>query len=284
MVNSHGRFVWYELMTTDMEAAKAFYAKVVRWGTQDASMPGMAYTLFTAGESSVCGLMELSEDARNMGAKPSWIGYVGVNDVDATADRIRHLGGAVHVPPKDIPKISRFSVVADPQMATLALLKWLKPGQEQHAELGTPGRVGWHELLAADWEKALAFYGELFGWEKAEADVGAMGTYQLFSAGGQTIGGMVTKPPMVPVPFWLYYFNVGDIDAAAKRVKAGGGQILNGPLEVPDGSWIVQCTDPQGAMFALEGKRSYNAIVFFKPVASHDTSDARFGLRKRPVD
>ena len=138
-ISSHGRFVWYELMTTDVEAAKAFYADVVGWGTQDASMPGMAYTMFTAGSASVSGLMDLPEDARKMGARPSWIGYVGVNDVDATADRIEQLGGTVYVPPKDIPNISRFSVVADPQMATLALFKWLKPGQEQPAELEHAG-------------------------------------------------------------------------------------------------------------------------------------------------
>jgi len=80
------------------------------------------------------------------------------------------------------------------------LVKGLKPGQAQSAELGKPGCVSWHELLAADWEKAFAFYGELFGWQKADADIGPVGTYQLFSAGGQTIGGMFTKPPMVPVP------------------------------------------------------------------------------------
>jgi predicted enzyme related to lactoylglutathione lyase len=137
--------------------------------------------------------------------------------------------------------------------------------------------VSWHELLAADWEKAFAFYGELFGWQKADADIGPMGTYQLFSAGGQTIGGMFTKPPMVPVPFWLYYFSIGDIDAAAERVKAGGGQILEGPLEVPGGSWIARCTDPQGAIFALEGNRSHKAIGNFERVVSRDPSDARCG-------
>ena len=83
-----------------------------------------------------------------------------------------------------------------------------------------------------------------------------MGTYQLFSTGGQPIGGMFTKPPMVPVPFWLYYFNIGGIDAGAERVKAGGGRILNGLMEVPGGSWIVRCGDPQGAMFALVGNRA----------------------------
>jgi predicted enzyme related to lactoylglutathione lyase len=280
MANSHGRFVWYELMTTDAEAAKAFYAEVVGWGTQDAAMPGMAYTLFTAGGASVSGLMDLPQDARKLGFKPSWLGYVGVNDVDAAADRIKQLGGALHVPPKDIPDISRFSVALDPQMATIALLKWLEGGQEQPAELDAPGRVAWHELLAADWEKAFAFYRELFGWQKADADTGAGGTYQLFSAAGQTIGGMFTKPSTVPVPFWLYYFNIGDIDLAMKRVKAGSGQILNGPIEVPGDRWIVQCTDPQGAIFALVGKRSHNGIGYFERVASREPSDARFGLRR----
>jgi len=134
--------------------------------------------------------------------------------------------------------------------------------------LDARGRVGWHELLAADCEKAFAFYAELFGWQKADADTGAMGTYQLFSAGGQTVGGMFTKPAMEPVPFWLYYFNVGDIDLAIRRVKTGGGAILNGPIEVPGDRWIVQCTDPQGAIFALEGKRSHNGIGYFERVAS----------------
>ena len=264
MVSSHGRFVWYELTTTDMEAAKAFYAEVVGWGTRDASMPGMPYTVFTAGEASVSGLMDLPKDARKLGERPSWIGYVSVNDVDATADRIKHLGGAVHVQPQDILNISRFSVVADPQMATLALFKWQQPpAQEQPISLRTPGRVGWHELFAADWEKAWPFYSELFGWQKAEAETGAAGAYQLFSAGGQTIGGMTTKPPMMPVPLWLYYFNVGDIDAAVKRVKAGGGQVLSGPTSVPEGNLIVQCTDPQGAIFALVG---HNGVGYFERV------------------
>jgi uncharacterized protein len=264
MANSHGRFVWYELATTDMEAAKTFYAEVVGWGTQDASMPGVAYTLFTAGGASVSGLMALPEEARASGFRPSWLGYVGVDDVDAAAERIKTLGGAVHVPPKEIPNISRFSIAVDPQMATIALFKWLKGGQEPPADLDAPGRVGWHELLAADWETAFAFYREVFGWQKAQADTGAVGTYQMFSAGGETIGGMFTKPAMEPVPFWLYYFNVGDIDVAIRRVKAGGGTILYGPIEVPGKRWIARCTDPQGAIFALAGKRSHNGIGYFE--------------------
>jgi uncharacterized protein len=274
VADSHGRFAWYELITTDVAAARTFYTKVMGWSALDASVPGGSYTLFTAGNAAVSGLMELSEDARRMGGTPTWVGYVGVSDVDATAERIKHLGGAVLVPPTSVPNISRFAIFADPQSARLALFKWLRPGHQQPADPGAPGRVGWHELLAADWETALAFYGEVFGWQRADADIGDMGTYQQFSAGGQTIGGMLTKPPEMPAPFWLYYFNIDDLDPAAQRVKAGGGQILDGPFEVPGGSWIVQCTDPQGAMFALEGRRGDKPLGYFERV-SRDPSDPR---------
>ena len=260
MVDTPARFAWYELMTTDIAAAKAFYAEVVGWGTQDASTPDLAYSLFTAEGASVSGLMELPQDARKMGATPRWMGYVGCSDVDATAEQITRLGGAVYVAPTD-SNVGRIAVVADPQMVSLALVTGLKPGQPQPAELDRPGRVGWHELLAVDGEKAFAFYREIFGWQKAETETGAMETYQLFAAGGQTIGGMFTKRPIEPFPYWLFYFNVGDIDAAVQRVKSAGGRIFEGPFEVPEGSWIVRCIDPQGAIFALQGKRRPDAIA-----------------------
>jgi uncharacterized protein len=280
MAHSHGRFAWYELATTDMESARAFYSDVLGWGTQDVPASGLAYTLFTAAGAAVSGLMELPKEATASGLRPSWLGYVGVDDVDAAANRIEELGGAVHVPPTEIPNVSRFSIAVDPQMATIALLKWLNGGQQQPAELDAPGRVGWHELLAADWEQAFAFYRELFGWQKAQTDTGAVGTYQLFSARGETIGGMYTKPAMEPVPFWLYYFNVGDIDVAIKRVKADGGTILEGPIEVPGSRWIVRCTDPQAAIFALMGKRSHNGIGYFERLPSRNPSSAGFGVRR----
>ena len=162
VVDFYGHFVWYELITTDPEAAKIFYANVVGWDIGEVSMPGTAYTLFSFEETSVGGLLNLPKDARNKGAKPHWIGYVGVDDVDATTDRIKQLGGYVHVSPTNIPNVGRFSIVADPQMATLALLETLQPSQDRHVDSDTLGHVGWKELLAADLEKALAFYGELF--------------------------------------------------------------------------------------------------------------------------
>ena len=275
MVNSHGRFAWYELITTEAEAARRFYTNVMGWVAWDASVPGKAYTLLIAREAPVSGLVELPEEARRLGARPSWVGYVGVSDVDAAAEQITRLGGSVLIPPTDVADISRFSIFADPQSASLALFKWRRPGRERSAEADEPGGVGWHELLASDPEQALAFYGALFGWEQADAELSETEAYRLFSVAGQTIGGMLAKPASVPAPCWLYYFNVGDIDAAVKRVAAAGGVILNGPLEIPGGTWIVQCADPQGAIFALEGTRRPRAVGYFERVPSGNAGIGR---------
>ena len=255
MTTTHGRYTWYELMTTDTKAAKVFYGKVLGWGTQEMPNPAMPYTLFTLAERPVAGLMTLPEQARAMGAPPSWVGYVGVDDVDATTQEITRLGGKIYMKPTDIPEVGRFAVVADPQGATFALLTRTDPAQGQAAP-GTPGRAGWHELMAVDWEQAFAFYSKLFGWQKGEpVNMGEMGTYQLFTIGGEAIGGMFNKPPMLPVPFWLYYFNVADIEAAGRRITAAGGRVMMGPHQVPTGSWIIHAQDPQGAMFALVGPK-----------------------------
>ncbi|HEY2137243.1 MAG TPA: VOC family protein, partial [Xanthobacteraceae bacterium] len=181
-------------------------------------------------------------------------GYVGVDDVDAGAALAKQAGGAIRHGPDDIPGVGRFATVTDPHGASITLFKGTSETPPPTA--GTPGDVGWRELHAGDLAGDLPFYERLFGWTKAEAfDMGPMGTYQLFAIGGVPSGGMMTKTKELPLPLWLYYFNVDDIDAATARVKDHGGQVLFGPQDVPGGSWIVQCRDPQGAMFALLGPR-----------------------------
>src|SRR5260370_3074079 len=123
--------------------------------------------------------MDLPEEARKMGARQRWMGYVGVDDAGVTSDRIKRLGGAVYVPPTNT-NIGRISVVADPQAATLALIEGpKKPGRQQPAELDGPGHVGWHELLAADWAKASAFYRQLFDLQKTSPASVPANTHQL---------------------------------------------------------------------------------------------------------
>ena len=250
MPTSIETFVWYDVMTTDTGAAAAFYRRAIGWDARDAGAADRPYTLFSTGAAMVAGLMPIPDHAE--GAPPMWMGYIGVGDVDAYAGKVKAAGGAVHRAPEDIPGIGRFAVVADPGGAAFILFKGSNGAAPPPAPPMTPGRVGWHELRAGDGDAAFAFYSGLFGWTKAEAvDMGPLGTYQTFAAGGAPIGGMMTKTPETPSPSWLYYFTVDALDAAVERVTRGGGRLCQGPVQVPGGSWIAECTDPQGAAFAM---------------------------------
>jgi predicted enzyme related to lactoylglutathione lyase len=247
MSSSHGSFVWYELMTSDPKAAEAFYRRVIGWDGEKIALPHLSYTMFTSTEAPTGSTAQADATAR-----PGWLGYVAVDDVDVGAARAIDTGGAVRRQPTDIPDAGRFAVISDPQGGTLALFKPLPDGRVTPMPLKSLGSVGWHELHAGDRVAALAFYSGLFGWTKGRSlDMGEMGIYQMFDHGAEAIGGMMTKPSTIPSPFWLFYFNVEAIQPAITRVGEAGGQILNGPHQVPGGSWIVQGLDPQGGLFAL---------------------------------
>jgi uncharacterized protein len=256
MSNAH--FAWYELLTTDMAEAERFYGSVLGWDAHDAATSKFAYSVFNTGASPVGGLMELPQEERSVGATPRWIGYVVVDDLDLTVDRLKLLGGAVYVPPTET-NIGRIAIVADPQKATFALAQGLKHDLSR-LEIVELGGVVWHELLAGEWRAAFAFYHELFGWQRTQSDSGSPEPYQLLSAGDQTIGGMFTKLPFAPIPFWLYYFSVPDIAVATDRVMAGGGRTVQGPNQIPDAGWIAWCVDPQGAMFALQAASNRSGV------------------------
>lgn len=243
-------FFWYELMTTDLAAAEKFYPAVVGWTTEEFPQPDMRYVVVSAGQTGVGGLMTIPKEAAAMGAVPAWVGYIKANDIDAQTAAAAKAGGAVHRAPQEIPGVGRFSVVADPQGAIYMLLQ--PDGADQPpASPMTAGHVGWAELMAADWEKAFDFYAGLYGWTKGmSVEMGAMGTYLTFMQTATQGGGMMNRPPNVPVN-WGFYFVVEGIDAAAERVKANGGQVVMGPHQVPGGQWIANCADPQGAYFGL---------------------------------
>lgn len=246
-----GQFIWYELMTSDSKAAQAFYSKTVGWEPVDSGMPGMDYTLFKIGETAIAGVMTLPDEVAAGGARPGWLGYVAVEDVDAMAKTFEAAGGTIHHAPDDIPGIGRFAVVGDPQGVVLCLFRGDGEPPESLPK-DTPGTVGWHELYTDDLDAAVAFYSERFGWEKMDAmDMGPMGIYQMFGKNGTMMGGMMKRPAEMPVSSWAYYFIVDSADAAIARATEAGGQIVNGPMEVPGGMWIAQGIDPQGAFFAV---------------------------------
>jgi len=175
-----------------------------------------------------------------------------VDDVDAYVGKVVDAGGSLHRPASDIPGILRFAVVADPQGAAFVLFTPFSDTPPPPPIPDKPGYCAWRELMAGDGESAFAFYSRLFGWTKgATHDMGPMGIYQLFVDQGETVGGMMTKPPQAPRPHWNFYFRVDSVGAAVDRLKAAGGTVLMGPIQVPSNDWVVQGQDPQGAMFAL---------------------------------
>lgn len=255
MANERGRFVWHELATSDTKAAQAFYKTVVGWDMEPMGNGGMDYTIAKAGETMAGGIMPIDDQMKAAGVSPRWIAYVEVPNIDETAAVAAKLGGTLAMGPHSVPGIGRFAAFVDPQGNQFAAIT----SEAQYPPESDPkrGEFSWHELVTADHVKAAAFYEQLFGWKKTdEFDMGAMGKYGMFGRDRFTYGGMMDRPDFIPHAYWLHYAMVDSADAAAERAKQAGGQVINGPMEVPGGDRVATIVDPQGAMFAVHSKKS----------------------------
>ncbi|HTN41939.1 MAG TPA: VOC family protein [Asticcacaulis sp.] len=247
-MDSH--FIWYELITSDLDAAISFYSDVVGWTVAPSQTPGMDYRLIHAADEGVGGMMK----APDAGMPSAWFGYINVADVDAEVAAFEAGGGKVLWPANEDAGVGRMAMVADPQGAAIYVMAPTGEGESQAFKPDAPGHCGWNEYHATDWEKAFDFYAGRFGWVKDVAmDMGPAGTYQVFTSGGVQTGAMMNNP--LPQQAWLFYFNVNDIDAAVERLTAQGGTIEVPQMEVPGGKWVIVARDPQGAMFGLLGSR-----------------------------
>lgn len=259
MANKHGDFLWYELMTRDPDAAKAFYDEVVGWNIRDAK-PGddMGYREIAAGDTFVGGVFPLTEEMCEHGARPVWLGYIAVDNVDATVAQLEQLGGSVLMPVKDIPGVGRFAMVADPQGIPFYVMRGAVESHTSDAfKPMATGHCIWNELATADQDGALGFYGELFGWTSTESmSMGPMGEYKFIDHNGVRLGAITPHISEGGSPIWTYYFRVADIDVAKQKAEARGGKIHHGPQEVPGGDHIIIGVDPEGAMFALAGPKT----------------------------
>ncbi len=259
MAKTHGGWIWYELMTTDAGAAKAFYEAVVPGWTMT---PGTAETghygfIANADGGMTGGMITLTDEMLKHGAKPTWIGYLGVDDVDAILPQVEAKGGKVLMQPHDVPMAGRMAMVADCCGAPFYIMTPTPPpggGESTAFSPSLPGRCGWNELSAGNQANAIAFYTGLFGWGLPEPmDMGPMGTYQFIEHEGVPIGAIMQKRAERPAPVWQHYFRVASIAEAASRVAALGGTVTQGPHEVPGDDWIIVGLDPQGAEFCLVG-------------------------------
>ncbi len=254
--NPHGSFIWYELLTADPDSAAAFYGDVIGWTAASAGQPGIDYRIFCAEDGPVAGHMKLPDGAEEAGMKPGWLGYIGVDDVDAAVADIQTAGGRVHMPAMDLEDVGRMALVADPQGVPFYVMRGASEEPSPSFNPAKTGHCHWNELSTPDQDGALDFYTGRFGWEKGEVmPMGEMGGYQFIHHGGGMIGAIMTSPPGRPSG-WNFAFGVRDIDESAAKIKAGGGTVQYGPVEVPGGDWVVMASDPQGAAFMAVGPRN----------------------------
>lgn len=269
----NGGFIWYELMTGDAAGAASFYGAVVGWTIAAHSAPlaapladpqteGIDYRMIVRKDGvNAGGVLTLNADMLAGGARPAWMGYLHVADVDAAVAAITADGGTVHMPATTLP-VGRMAMVSDPQGAAFYVMAPVPPpGQEDQESdvfsVTEAQHVRWNELSTSDPDAAVVFYGKHFGWgQEGAMEMGELGAYRFVQSGEVGIGAIMPMMPETPAPAWLYYIGVDDIDRAAAAVTDQGGTLLHDPMEIPGGEYAVSGIDPQGAAFGLVGPRS----------------------------
>ncbi|MEY8116915.1 VOC family protein [Falsihalocynthiibacter sp. BN13B15] len=256
MTNREGTPIWYELKTQDTNAAQSFYESVMDWTFE--KMPGgqeMDYSVASAKKETVAGVMRTPVPAQGM--PNMWFMYVGVEDVDASAVKVKSLGGGINIEPTDIPGVGRFAFCTDPQGAHFYLMRGTSEEDSAAFTPMKPGHFCWNELVTSDQKAALGFYSKLFGWENGGAmQMGPAGEYTFIMHDGAMIGGVMDAPEKGTQPFWNFAMQVTDIDATKETVEKAGGTVRMGPNELPDDSgWLIQIDDPQGAKIMFVGER-----------------------------
>ena len=261
-VGPRGDFIWYELMTPDPAAAKAFYDSVVGWTiAADSQFPNGYRMIGRSDGGSAGGLLPLTDEMQQHGARPAWLSYILVDDVDSSVKSIEQAGGKTYIDAFDIPDIGRVAMVADPQGVPFYIMKPIPPASDPGAKsdvfsVDKPQHVRWNEVSTTDPNAAIGVYRSQFGWgQDGDMDMGEFGKYRFIQANGVNVGAVMRKPPQMPASAWIYYIGVDDIDRAAEAVRTGGGQIIHGPNEIPGGEFALNAVDPQGAAFGLVGPR-----------------------------
>jgi predicted enzyme related to lactoylglutathione lyase len=243
MAVKEGRFSWFELATTDVDDARAFWSEVGGLGQSSTEMGGRTYHMLVQGERPVAGVVE----PQMPNVPPSWLSYWEFREIDERVQAVKDHGGGVHVPPTDIPTVGRFAVVSDPQGATFALFRSVPEGND-------PGDAfHWNELWAKDVDAVLPFYAKALGVGHEPMSMpGGPGPYHVFTFDGAQCGGALTSPPRDHVPaMWLPYLRVDDVDAAVGRAKARGGRVIADVMEIEGVGRFGIVADRQGAVLGL---------------------------------
>lgn len=259
MANPNGTPIWFEYLGGDLDAAKAFYGDVVGWSIADSGMgsaDGMTYLIASAPDGdNVAGMM--SNPMADM--PPTWLIYFGTADVDAAVEAMTAAGAAVQMPATTMEGVGRMAMLADPQGIPFYVMRGASDEDsrafQDYRKGDVTGHGVWVELASPDPKAAIAFYtGQLGIVQDGAMPMGDLGDYSFIHAGGTGIGAIMGVV-MNARPGWQPYFGADDIDAAVARLKAAGGTLIQGPDQIPGGSYVVVAEDHAGARFGFSGPR-----------------------------
>ena len=238
---SQGRFVWYDLMTTDPAAAERFYGALFGWTFEP---HGPEYRMMSADGRGMGGIvaMKASDAVPN-----HWVAYITVADVNATCAKVQELGGKVIVPTHPIPGTGEFATFTDRHGASFSAIRLDNDTPEPPRAKGSTA-ISWAELHSPDPADSLAFYGEIFGWKSESWDMGGGQLYYL--VGDEHSAGIMAAMPGAP-PHWLLYANVANADAAVAKAQDLGARLVHGPADIPNVGRFAIFIDPLGAVFAV---------------------------------
>ena len=245
--DGNGRWVWHEVMTTDVSVGSEYYRSLFGWGAEEMNMGDAGpYLMFKAGEKAVAGMM-----AAQGGAPSCWMAYLGVSDLDAAAAQVPTLGGSIMVPIFEIPNIGRAAIVLDPDGAAFALFQGIEGGGDDRDWSAPPAMhsVCWVEHMAKDPAKVVPFYSALVGWTATP-----MGPdMTVFKAGDAMVASVRALPPEAgdAPSYWMNYVLVEDVGVSQKRSEALGATTLKGETEIPGMGHFAIVQDPTGAVYAL---------------------------------
>ncbi len=246
-----GSFCWFELATSDQNAAKSFYGSLFGWDTADMPMgPGDVYTMFRLDGRDAAAAYTLRPEMKAQGIPPNWTLYISVASADETAGKAGQSGGQVVAPPFDVFDIGRMAAVIDPAGAAFCL--WEEKRNYGAGIIGEPGAFCWADLCTKDVAKAAKFYSDVFGWQIAPGEQDHSG-YLHIKNGDAFIGGMppaAHQNPHVP-PHWMLYFMVHNVAESTAKAVELGGKALMGPMTMEKVGDMAIIADPQDATFAL---------------------------------
>lgn len=244
-----GKFVWFEHLSTDVPKARKFYDALFGWHTESMPIGDQRYSMILNGDGTTStGIGGYGASAP--GARPSWMSYLSVPDVDAAYNAALAAGAKSLSAPMDYGPVGRGAALADPTGAVFSVWKSAEGDAPDPAK--TPvGAWCWNELWTSDDRAALAFYEAVFGYSHDSMDMGPQGTYYMLKTGAVARAGLMRAVDRQAPSMWLPYVAVADCDATAARAKALGGQVLAAPQDIPNVGRFAIAQDPLGAAIAV---------------------------------